>query len=127
VRRRSRTEQRREKLRVAAALFAAGKKQVEVARELDKNVRTIRRWQRLTGFEAELAKAKLRQERAAEREQRQAERRRERNARRQLARSDPHRYAQLYGVASSRRSPRPREQPLPLPPARGRVLRVIPW
>jgi hypothetical protein len=126
-RRRSRAEQRREKLRAAAALFAADKKQVEVARELRKNVRTIRRWQQLTGFEAELAKAKLQQARAAEREQRQAERRRERRARRRLARSDPHRYEQLYGAASSRSSPLPGGQPLPLAPAGGRVMQVMYW
>jgi uncharacterized protein YjcR len=95
---------------------------VEVARKLGKNVRTIRRWQQLTGFEAELAKATQRHERAAAR-------RKQRNDRRRLARSDPHRYAQLYGVASGRPGQfrLAAKRAVTEPRRGGRVLPVIRW
>jgi len=129
-RRRTRTQQRRQKLRAAAELLAEGKTQVEVAHTLGKNVRTIRRWTKLAGFEAELAKARRRRARAAEREQRRAEKRHERNARRHLARRDPHRYALLYGVASGRPAHfQPAAERALTEPRRGsgRVLPVLRW
>jgi hypothetical protein len=57
-RRRTGARSRRQKLRAAARLLAAGLTQRAAGRELGVSERTIRRWTKLPGFAAELARAR---------------------------------------------------------------------
>jgi hypothetical protein len=78
-----------EKLRALARLLAAGSTRRAAARKLGVAERTIRRWTKLPGFAAELAKARARQERHLQRVQRRLQKRRAETERRRVARLHP--------------------------------------
>jgi hypothetical protein len=111
LRRRTRAQARRQKLRALARLLAQGSTQRAAARELGVSERTIHRWMRLPGFEAELAKARSRHQREPAPDQRREQARLHYHERHRLARQTPLLYQQLY-TPSTRPQPRP-EQPHP--------------
>jgi len=120
-----RAQVRREKLRALARLLASGSTRRAAARALRVDERTIRRWAKLSGFTAELEKARERHERELERAKERERKRRERNARRRFARLNPELWAESRN-AERRPELRPEAKPaVEAEPKRGKLLRPI--